>query len=339
MKKMKSDFTTLGFWAPRSFRYWVCRPRLWGAVRDRPVAVRFVDRDHWPYNSSNVVRWTYEPSLYGKHLCLEFASHPIADLWRFRWRTLANALGKIIDACRHITFHDVPVDVSDCADGSLPKNVFRFAKLPGEPHDLLPNPYLLERDAFRFRSASWWHMADSVFFRGAATGSGEYGANPRVAACLAARHIKGTDCKLTSFNDVGEDFRIRAAQDGIAGVRTKPTAMGGHRYLLEVDGHTSSWDRFRRIGLCGGVPIRFETRWQEYWHDQIVEGTHYVAATRSNIGAVVADLRESPRRSQDIASHASEFVRGALSEDKAQDSFRRIWLKRTIRGDAVGTRG
>ena len=335
MKNVRCDFSRVGFWAPRTLGYWLCRPRLWGAVHHRPVAVRFVDDEYWPYKSPNVVRWTYDPSLHGKHLCLDFANRPVADLWRFRWRTLANGLWKIIDVCPHITFHEVPVDVSDCADGSLPRDVLRFAKLPEEPHDLLPNPYLLERDRVRFQSIAWSRMADSVFFRGAATGPGEYSENPRVAACLAARQIKGGDCKLTSFHDVGPDFRRCATNDGITAKRTKPSAMGGHRYLLEVDGHTSSWDRFRRIGLCGSVPIRFETRWQEYWHDKIVEGTHYVAATRANLGAVIADLRDSPGRARDIAAQASDLVRETLSVGNAQESLQRIWLER-IRGSATG---
>lgn len=338
MKKMKSgahEFTTVGFWAPRSFGYWLGRPRLWGAVRHRPVAIRFVEGDHWPYGSPNIMRWTYDPCVYGKHLCLEFANRPIADLWRFRWRTLANALWKIIDECPQITFHEVPVDVSDCADAHVPKEVFRFAKEPEDTHDLLPNPYLLERDAARFRQTSWTCKRDSIFFRGAATGPREYEVNPRVAACRAARCIEGGDCKLTSFNDVGDDFKIRAANDRIAAKRTKPSAMRGHRYLLEVDGHTSSWDRFRRIGLCGAVPIRFETHWQEYWHDQIVEGTHFVAATRSNLGTVVANLRDSPQQAKDIAGQASDFVRATLSVAKVQESLQRIWLGR-IGGVATG---
>lgn len=328
MKAGAHKFTTVGFWAPRSFGYWLCRPRLWRAVSHRPVAVRYGERDEWPYKSPNIVRWTYDPSVHGKRLCLEFANRPVADLWRFRWRTLANAIWRIIDACPQITFHGVPVDVSDCADGRLPKEVFRFAKLPEDPHALLPNPYLLEQDAARFKPIAWPCKADTVFFRGAATGPAAYEANPRVAACLAVRHLEGGDCKLTSFHDTGEGFKNQAMKDGIAAPPTKPRAMEDHRYLLEVDGHTSSWDRFRRIGVCGGVPIRFETRWQEYWHDQIVEGTHYVAATRSNVGEVVADLRDSPRRAADIASQASDFVRATLCVGTVRESFQRIWLDR-----------
>ena len=335
MSLTANHFTAVGFWAPRSFGYWLCRPRLWGAVHHRPVAVRFVEQDQWPYESPTIVRWTYDPSVHGKRLCLEFANRPVADLWRFRWRTLANALWKIIDACPQITFHEVPVDVSDCADAHVPKEVFRFAKVPEDPHDLLPNPYLLEPDRARFKPSAWPRKADSIFFRGAATGPTAYEANPRVAACLAARHLEGGDCKLTSFHDAGEDFKVQAMKDGISAEPTKPRAMVGHRYLLEVDGHTSSWDRFRRIGLCGAVPIRFETHWQEYWHDQIVEGTHFVAATRSNLGTVVANLRDSPDRAQDIAAQASGLVRETLSVGNVQESLQRIWLER-IRGSATG---
>jgi hypothetical protein len=339
MKATATDFRDIGFWAPRSFGYWLCRPRLWPAISHRPVAVRFAEDEQWPYETPNVVRWTYDPSVHGKRLCLEFANRPIADLWRFRWRTLANSLWKIVDTSPQITFHEVPVDVSDCADPNLPRDVFRFAKMPEDPHDLLPNPYLLEPERSTFKPLAWSRKADSVFFRGGATGPRAYEANARVAACLAAQKIDGGDCKLTAFSDAGKDFKARSIKDGIVAAPTKPMEMSRHRYLLEIDGHTSSWDRFRRIGLCGGVPIRFETRWQEYWHDQIVERTHYDAATRSNIEAVVADLRESPGRAQDIASHASEFVRDVLSADKVQESLQRIWLERISGASTAGMRG
>lgn len=327
-------FTTVGFWAPRSFGYWLCRPRLWRAVYHRPLAVRFVEQDQWPYETPSIVRWTYDPSVHGKRLCIEFANRRIADLWRFRWRPLGNALWKIIDAYPNITFHEEPVDVSDCIDSHVPKEVFRFAKKPEDPHDLLPNPYLLQPDRASYKSIAWHRKADSVFFRGAATGPAVYEANPRVAACLAARHIEGGDCKLVWYDNTGGDFKIQAMKDGIAASPTKPRAMEAHRYLLDVDGHTSSWDRFRRIGVCGGVPIRFESCWQEYWHDKITEGTHYVAATRKNVGAVIAELRDSPDRAYDIAGQASEFVRRELSVDKVEESLQQIWLKR-IRGVAA----
>lgn len=84
----------------------------------------------------------------------------------------------------------------------------------------------------------------------------------------------------------------------------------------------------------GGVPIRFESCWQEYWHDKITEGTHYVAATRKNIGAVITELRDAPDQAYDIASQASDFVRRELSVDKVEESLQRIWLKR-IRGVAA----
>ena len=90
--------------------------------------------------------------------------------------------------------------------------------------------------------------------------------------------------------------------------------------------------KFRVLALpAKAVPIRFESCWQKYWHDNLTEGTHYVAATRKNIGAVIAELRDSPNRAHDIAGQASDLVRRALSVDKVEESLQRIWLKR-IRG-------
>jgi hypothetical protein len=69
----------------------------------------------------------------------------------------------------------------------------------------------------------------TVYFRGAATGSLDYERNPRVAVCLAARDIHGTDCKLTSFSQVEPRFSQRLHEDGIVARKDPLSAMNRHR--------------------------------------------------------------------------------------------------------------
>ena len=326
MHSAQRSFRPVGFWAPRSLAYTLLRPRLWRTAWHRPVSVRCAAPG--TSQSANVISWSYDPAAYGPRLCLEFANETTVDLWRFRWRTLADALWKLIDGRPEIRFHDIPVDVSDCADGTLPADVFRFARRPGEPHELLPNPQLLKHHPLRSRPLPWDRKRDSVFFRGSATGTHEYGMNRRVAACRAARAIPGGDCKLTTFTDAGPAFRAQADQDGIVAQRDKPSALNHHRYLLDVDGHTSSWDRFRLIGECEGVPIRFETEWEECWHGQLFEGGNFVAASRSTLADVIESLRASPSRARAIATEASRLARNILCPAGAQRMLEEAWLQR-----------
>jgi len=322
-------FRPVGFWAPRSLPYTLLRPRLWRTAWHRPVSVRCADPGAARYGSANVVCWTYDRAVHGPRLCLEFMNEQTVDAWRFRWRAIADALWRMIDGRPEIVFHDIPVDVSDCVEATLPGDVFRFARRPGDPHELLPTPQLLKRHPLRSRPVPWGRKRDSVFFRGAATGAPEYEANARAAACRAARAIAGGDCKLTTFADAGPEFRARAEQDGIVARRDKPSAMNHHRYLLDVDGHTSSWDRFRLIGECEGVPIRFETAWEECWHGQLLEGANFVAASRTTLAEVIEGLRGSPTRARAIAAEASRLARQVLSPAGAQRMLEAAWLRRT----------
>jgi len=324
----KADFRPVGFWAPRPFHYWMVRPRLWKAVTHRPVAIRIAAVGEATGRSGSVVAFTFDERAHGRRMCLEFASPDACDLWRFRWRPLANALWRMVDAYPALSFHAVPVDASDCIDGGLHPDVFRFARRPGEPHELLPNPYLLERDRLRPRTITWEDKNDSVYFRGAATGSAVYEDNPRVVACLLAKSIPASDCRVVRASEAGEEFMARARRDGILTPRQDPAVMNRHRYILDVDGHSSSWDRFRRIGLCGSVPIRFETTWQEVWHADLVEGVHFVAATRHTLADVVRDLRANPVRAEAIATAAHRFVVERLSAAGVQAMLEAAWSAR-----------
>ena len=321
-------FRPVGFWAPRPFHYWLLRPRLWKTCAHRPASIRFASVRDAAARSESVVAFTYDEKAYGRRICLEFTSQTACDLWRFRWRPLANSLWRLIDARPTLAFHGIPVDVSDCIDGSLPPVVFRFARRPGDPHALLPNPYLLERDKLRIRPLPWAEKKDSIYFRGAATGSPAYEENTRVIACLAAKSMPRSDCHLTGAIGPSRAFMERARGDGILVGRQHPSAMNLHRYVLDIDGHSSSWDRFRRIGLCGGVPIRFETAWEESWHADLVAGVHFVAATRETLGDVVRDLRASPARAQAIATAAHRFVVERLSAAGVQAMLEDAWLAR-----------
>ena len=73
-------------------------------------------------------------------------------------------------------------------------------------------------------------------------------------------------------------------------------ALNRHRYLLDIDGNSSSWHRFWLIGTFGCVPIRFEAKWVEYWHEKLEEGANYLYANRETLSDVVDSLRKQPEK-------------------------------------------
>ena len=319
-------FRPVGFWAPRTAVNAAVRPRLWRSVCNARVSVRF-EESEWS-QFPTVVRWSYAPTKDERRLLLCFANKQTYFKLADRWRAISNALGRLIAAHPDIAFEEIPVDISDCFDATVPPATFRFSKLPGDPHDLVPNPYFLDRRHRLSSAMPWERKEDTVYFRGSLTGTTQSRSNPRVAACLAARTIPGADCKLTMFQQTSAALRSELEREGISCRRDRVTSLNSHRYLLDIDGNASSWHRFWLIGMFRCVPIRFETQWQECWHQLIHEGEHFVAANRHNLGTVIDAVRSAPGMAQAIANAAGEVARGLLSPAGAQQMFEAAWLRR-----------
>ena len=323
---LEKGFQQVGFWAPRNALNFAIRPRLWRQVFHAPVSIRF-EESEWSQHPT-VVRWTYSQRLQKNRLQLTFTSEDYYKRFADRWRVVSDALSLLIKHHPNIEFKDVPVDISDCTDASVPENTFRFAKLTNDPHDLIPNPYLLKRNRRVWRSTEWESKKDTLYFRGALTGTLQSFDNSRVAACIAAKKIINSDCGLSLFPQTQPTFLATLRSQDLCAKKDPTKTLNKHRYLLDIDGNTSSWHRFWLIGTFGCVPIRFETKWVEYWHENIEEGKHFSYANRETLIQVVDFLRKHPEKAMSIANNASEFVRNELSPGCAQKFFEEAWLRR-----------
>ena len=323
---MSPNLKKIGFCKPLTAFDVVLNPRRWGYVFRYPISIKFEDSE-WAQHPS-VIRWTYSQRSHEKRLLLTFTSENTYKLLSYRWRNIANALGRLIRHSPKIEFNDIPVDVSDCTDASVPEDTFRFAKLFSDPHDLIPNPFLLKRTRRAWRSIEWENKKDSLYFRGALTGTLQSFDNSRVAACIAAKKIINSDCGLSDFPQTPPTFLGTLRSQGLCAEKDPTKTLNKHRYLLDIDGNTSSWHRFWLIGTFGCVPIRFETKWVEYWHEDIEEGKHFSYANRETLIQVVDFLRKHPEKAMSIANNASEFVRNELSPVCVQKFFEEAWLRR-----------
>ena len=324
---IEKEFKPVGFWAPRTALNFAVRPRLWRQVFHAPVCIRF-EESEWSKHPT-VARYTYFKRLQKNCLHITFTSEYWYRQFSIRWRAISDALSLLIKQHPNIEFTDVPVDISDCTDASVPENTFRFAKLPSDPHDLLPNPFLLEHRRVPQHPIKWKHKKDSLYFRGALTGQLQSFENSRIAACVAAQGIPNSDCKLSMFPQTSETFIHEIESRNLCGSKESKKALNRHRYLLDIDGNSSSWHRFWLIGTFGCVPIRFETKWVEYWHEKLEEGGDYLYANRETLSDVVDVLRKQPEKATSIAQNASKFVSTYLSPSSAQKSFNEAWLNRS----------
>jgi len=254
-------------WAPRSALYWALRPqkaarRLFSetvplGLRVHPCA------DPRLAGRPSLVWWSYDRRQFGERLLLTFEAGAQLTNLDARWRVIATALWRMIRKDPTLVFHDVPVDLGDGCGAELPDFVFTFARPKGAANALLPNPYLLQDRKPVPAPLPWEAKTDRLYFRGADSGSPDLDLNTRVALCRAAAKLPRTDCFLTRLVQSGQAFREQLQKEGLVGRRVSISEMNKHRFLMDTDGNTTSWDRYMLIGTFGAVPILFEPAWEE----------------------------------------------------------------------------
>jgi len=298
-------------WYPEGPCYWSTRPvRTLRALSHGPVAISFD-----PSLPPCVTRWTFSHDRHDGRVVVTFRDREATSRLLLRWRLLADVIRGLGRMDRSLDVRDVLIDLSDGVGTDAPPSLLAFARRPGSRARLIPNPYLLRPRPWPLPPLSWAFKTDSVYFRGASTGSGDYEANARVALCRVARSIPRSDCKVSRIKQVSPAFTARLHADRLIGWRLPIAEMNRHRFLVEADGNSSSWDRYMLIGSFGGVPIRFECEWEECWHPALVPGENCVLADRHSLPDVVARLRSRPVEALAIARNASRTVEQWLTRD------------------------
>lgn len=296
-------------WHPEGPLYWARRPiRSLKALSHGPAAIHF-DAALPP----SVTRWTFGHAIHDGRVVIAFHSPAEVSRLLIRWRLLADMIRDLGRRDRALEFRNVLIDLGDGVGTDAPPNLLAFARRPGSHARLVPNPYLLRPRPWLMPALPWACKTDTVYFRGASTGDGDFEANTRVALCRAAKTIPRADCRLSRIKQVDRQFLGRLREERLSGWRLPIAEMNRHRFLVEADGNSSSWDRYMLIGSFGGVPIRFETAWEECWHERLVDGVNCVVTDRHSLAATVARLRANPDAALEIAAAARRTVGEHLS--------------------------
>jgi len=306
-----TEFEPVSRWHPEGPTFWATRPRrAFRALAHGSVGIRFAAQP-----APTVTTWTFDRRRYGDRVNITFASPAQAKQFMIRWRILADAIHAISRMDPSFACHGVRIDLGDSIAPDAPADVLAFARLPGSHTRLIPNPDLLRRRSWLPPARAWHRKSDTLYFRGSSTGTADYEANARVSLCRAARTIPRADCRLSRLKQIDRAFAGRLKADGLTGLRHPPAWLNRHRLLVEADGNSSSWDRYMLIGTFGAVPIRFETVWQECWHDLLEDGVNCVVANRHTLPGIVERLRASPDEAHRIALAASRTVAEDLSRE------------------------
>lgn len=295
-------------WYPHGPSFWLTRPvRAARALGHVPVAVRFAAQ-----TAGSVTTWSVERGASGG-IRIDFDSPDQARAFMIRWRVLAECLEAIRRVDPTFGFGPTRIDLGDGVGPDAGDRIVAFARLPGSQARLIPNPYLLRGRRWLWQPRPWERKRDTLYFRGSSTGSSCFEENARVALCRVARTMPRADCLLSRVKQVDGAFARRLAAENIVGVRHPLWWLDRHRYLVDADGNSSSWDRYLLIGHYGGVPIRFENLWQECWHSLLVDGENCVVADRHTLAAAVERLRANPDTARKIAVNAGRTAAEQLS--------------------------
>lgn len=283
--------------------------KLLRAVGHVAVAARF-DPGIGP---ATVTRWTYDRGRHGDVVAIEFVSRDQMRRFTKRWRDVADAIRDSGREDPSFAFQRAPIDLGDGVWKGTADDALAFARRPGSTVGLLPNTYLLRARPRLPPALPWERKADTLYFRGTSTGSTVYEENSRVLLCRLAKTLPGADCLISRVKQIDAGFARRLAEDRILGRRQPLSRLNRHRFLADVDGNTSSWDRYLFIGLFGGVPVRFETSWEECWHDLLVDGVNCVTVDRASLPRVMERLRSRPDEARAIARSAASVTETGLS--------------------------
>jgi hypothetical protein len=270
-----------------------------------------------------ITRWAFSHAAHGGRVVVTFRDPEAVSRLLIRWRLLADVIAHLAGSDRGLSFRDVLIDLGDGVGVDAPPNLHAFARRPGSQARLIPNPYLLRPRPWLIPALPWRCKTDTVYFRGSSTGSHDYDANARVTLCRVATAIPRSDCKVSRIKQVDGAFIARLEEDGFVGWRLPISEMNRHRFLVEVDGNTSSWDRYMLIGSFGGVPIRFECAWEECWHDLLIDGVNCVTADRHSLTDLIERLRSRPTEAMAIARNAARTVSEHLSPSALAHQFHR----------------
>jgi hypothetical protein len=308
------DHVPIGWWEPMPWRSWVTNPRkVFRGLRHAPVSVRIAGPDDRDGRADRSTRWTFDRRRHGPRVLITFSGFSHLTALTARWRILADAIWEIGREDPDFAFHDAIISLADGVGPETPAEEHAFAKRPGSPARLIPNPYLLRARPWLTPPLPWAWKTDTLYFRGSSTGPQSIEENLRAMLCHLAKSLPRTDCRLSRLGNSSSEFAKELHKHGLVGRRHPIDILNLHRFLTDVDGNVSSWDRFLLIGSFGGVPIRFEPQWEECWHHLLADGHNCVVADRHTLADVLARLRSRPEEARRIAANARELVRAHLS--------------------------
>lgn len=151
----------------------------------------------------------------------------------------------------------------------------------------------------------WKERKPSVVWRGASTGLFHQTESTldnlpryrmsRLAAQLGERADVGlTQVAQAASAEEADLISQRLEREGLMKPFVPMTEMARHRFILDIDGNSNSWNFMQKLRL-GCCVLRVESQWRQWFSDRLIPWEHYVP--------VAPDLSDLVERAEWCFSH------------------------------------
>lgn len=209
---------------------------------------------------------------------------------------------------------DIPVDVPSVSWEA--RTGWRNIRLIPDLYYFMGSGY----EGFEPGVGPWEDRRPSIVWRGAGTGAFRQTLEtlddlPRyrmskLASQLGARADVGlTQAAQAATPEDDERIVERLAREGLLKPFVPMTEMARHRYILDIDGNSNSWNFMQKLRL-GCCVLRVESVWRQWFSDRLIAWEHYVP-----VAPDLSDLIEraewcfaNPAKCAAIAARGTQFA-------------------------------
>lgn len=190
---------------------------------------------------------------------------------------------------------------------------------------LMPDPYFITSRGYQAlrqyvveHDPGWAAKRDGAYWRGSTTGGADPGTNARIR--FWRRHRDKADLGLTALS--------RPQHLGLPLVPAAPVkAHLQHRYQLDIEGHSCSWDGLYWKLLSDSTVLRVDQRDEQWYHRRMRPWVHYVPCSVRTFARRLAWCRAHPEACIRIARAATALA-ASLTYENELDRFARALARR-----------
>jgi hypothetical protein len=179
----------------------------------------------------------------------------------------------------------------------------------------------------------WSERRPTIFWRGAATGTGiegpEWVDTARGMLARKAREIGDAsivDAKITRIKHLPPENALVLESQGVVDREVPFDSFFTYKYIVDADGYHCAWKSLFLKLMTGSVVLKMDSPFEQWYHRDLVPWKHYIPLSRdlAELKDLHAWLRAHDSEAQAIANQGGEFISQVTLEATVDHSVRAI---------------